>query len=78
MLEFLQAYGLWIVLGGAFLFLMMRGGGCGMGHSKHQGHDDRQETYRPFTDTTRRDDATSQTTGKDVKTEDARDLAGKS
>ncbi len=33
MLEFLQAYGGWIVLG-LFFLLMMRGGGCGMG-SQH-------------------------------------------
>jgi hypothetical protein len=30
-LEFLQAYGFWIVAG-LFFVLMMRGGGCGMGH----------------------------------------------
>ena len=34
MLEFLQAYGVWILLGGAFLFLMARGGGCGMSHTQ--------------------------------------------
>ena len=39
MLEFLQSYGVWILLGGTFLFLMSRGGGCGMGRSQDPGHD---------------------------------------
>lgn len=38
MIEFLQAYGTWIVLAGFFI-LMLRmhagGGGCGMGHPEH-------------------------------------------
>ena len=49
MLEFLQAYGVWILLAGAFMFLMMRGGGCGMmGHSQHQGRDRQADDRPPF------------------------------
>jgi hypothetical protein len=28
----------WLVLGGLFLFLMFRGGGCCGGHGGHEGH----------------------------------------
>ena len=40
MWEFLQAYGVWIVFGLFFLFMlrMHGGGGCGMGHDQHSGH----------------------------------------
>lgn len=38
MIEFLQAYGTWIILAGLFI-LMLRmhagGGGCGMDHASH-------------------------------------------
>ena len=29
----------WVLLGGGFLFLMFRRGGCGGGHSGHGGHE---------------------------------------
>ena len=44
MWEFLQAYGIWIVLG-LFFVLMMRGGGCGMGH-QHSGQKGTHESDR--------------------------------
>lgn len=43
MVEFLQAYGGWILIGVLFFLMMrMRGGGmgCGMGHGGHEGHQD--------------------------------------
>ena len=62
MLEFLQSYGLWILLGGGFLFLMTRGGGCGMGHSRNKGHDhqdqDREAGDRSSAGQSRLDEAT--------------------
>lgn len=63
MLEFLQAYGWWILLGGAFLFMMSRGGGCGMGHSDTQSgdHEDqsRETLYRSGTGQAKLDDTTA-------------------
>ena len=29
---------IWLILGGLFLFLMLRGGGCCGGHGGHRGH----------------------------------------
>jgi hypothetical protein len=38
--DFLATFGIWIFLG-LFVLLMLRGGGCGMGHgSGHHGHHD--------------------------------------
>jgi hypothetical protein len=80
MLEFLQSYGVWILLGGGFLFLMTRGGGCGMGHSQNQGQDqrgqDRQTASRSFTGRSRLDDTTSAPFGDETKRDDAKTPVG--
>ena len=38
---------IWIILGGLFLFLLFRGGGCCGGHSGHGGHRDGVEGSGP-------------------------------
>jgi hypothetical protein len=80
MLEFLQSYGLWILLGGGFLFLMTRGGGGGMGHGQNQGHDhqgqNRETDSQSFSSQSRLDDATSQPTGAEANREDVKTSVG--
>ena len=43
MWEFLEANWTWLLLGGFFL-LMMRGGGCGMGHQHSENGNDTRDT----------------------------------
>jgi hypothetical protein len=80
MLEFLQSYGLWILLGGGFLFLMTRGGGCGMGHSQNKGHDhqdqDGDAEYRSSGGQSRLDEATGQSIPDGTKREDVKTPVG--
>jgi hypothetical protein len=80
MLEFLQSYGLWILLGGGFLFLMTRGGGCGMGHGQNQGHDhqgqDRETGSQSLYGQSRLDDTTSQPTEAKANREDVKTPVG--
>jgi hypothetical protein len=80
MLEFLQSYGLWILLGGGFLFLMTRGGGCGMGHGQNAGHEDqsqdREVGYRSSADQSRLVEATSQPIADDTNRQDVKTPVG--
>jgi hypothetical protein len=80
MLEFLQSYGLWILLGGGFLFLMTRGGGCGMGASHNKGHadqdQDREAEYRSSVGQSRLSDATGQPIPDDAHREDVKTPVG--
>jgi hypothetical protein len=80
MLEFLQSYGIWILLGGGFLFLMTRGGGCGMGHSQSQSHEhegkDRETGSRSFAGQSRPDDPTSQPIADEANREDVKTPVG--
>jgi hypothetical protein len=80
MSEFLQSYGLWILFGGTFLFLMTRGGGCGMGHSQNTGHDhqdqDREAGYRSSAGQSRPVGASSQPIAADANREDVKTPVG--